>query len=172
VRQTFNVFLASMKPRKKSKPPVALEGCRVEQYAVRHRAMKFAGHGLLFRGDKEVGPVPRLALGRDRSNKVVLLHCDARWNVVGASGDYPNLRAAKKRAERFYPGISKAWVRTGYSRTDANRYWSGIGASQRCSVCARQWYDVERIVEIRKAKLSICDACIRELHAIVSLDDQ
>jgi len=50
------------------KPPIVLEGCRIEQFAVRDRSMKFEGHGLLFRGDKEVGPVPRLAIGRDPDN--------------------------------------------------------------------------------------------------------
>lgn len=69
--------------------------------------MKFIGHGLQFRGDREIGPVPRLALGRDRNGEVYLFHCDTRWNVKGAGGGYLTLRAAKQRAERFYPGISK-----------------------------------------------------------------
>jgi hypothetical protein len=126
-------------------PPVMLEGCRIEQFAVRDRSMKFTGQGLLFRGHKEVGPVPRLALGRDRSDEVMVLHCDVHWNVVGACGGYPNLRAAKERAERFYRGISKAWIRTGYTKTQANRHLNRIGANKKCSLCLRRSYDVEAI---------------------------
>jgi hypothetical protein len=152
----------------KVRPPVVLEGCRIEQFAVRDRSMKFVGQGLLFRGHKDVGPVPRLALGRDRSNDVMLLHCDARWNVVGTSGAYPNLRAAKDRAGRFYRGISKAWIRTGYTKAQANRHLNRIGANKRCSLCLRRSYDVEALVEYQKRGFAICDVCIRELHEFVS----
>lgn len=52
--------------------------------------------------------MPRLALGRAHNGQDYLLHCDARWNVKGVGGGYPGVRAAKERAERFYPGFSKA----------------------------------------------------------------
>ena len=95
--------------------------------------MPFAGHGLLFHGDNEVGPLPRLALGRDRSNEVLLFHCDTRWRVMGTSGGYATLREAKALAERFYRGISKAWVRTGYTKAQASRYLERLGP--KCSLC-------------------------------------
>ena len=157
--------------RRAVKPPVVLEGCRIEQFAIRDRSMKFQGHRLLFRGDREVGPVPRLALGRDRDNTVRLLHCDARWNVVGASGGYENIRAAKERAERFYRGISKAWIRTGYTKTQANRLLNRISGLGKCSLCSRPWYDVQSMVEIKTRKFAICDVCIRELHELISSND-
>lgn len=153
-----------------SKPPVVLDGFRVEQYAVRPRSIKFTGHGLLFRGDKEFGPVPRLALGRGRNGEVDLLHCSARWAVEFADGGYPTLREAKQRAERFYPGISKAWVRTGYTMRQARRALERSGANQKCSICSKLWFEVEKMVEIKKAKLTICGTCVRELHALVSAD--
>ena len=153
------------------KPPIVLEGSRIEQFAVRDRSMKFEGHGLLFRDDKEVGPVPRLALGRDSDNTVRLLHCDARWNVVASIGGYENLRAAKERAERFYPGISKAWVRTGYTKAQAKRVLDRISGPKKCSLCSTSPHDVHSIVVIPKLKkFAICDVCIRELHELISSD--
>ena len=156
--------------RAKSKPPVVVEEFRIEQYAIRDRSMKFAGHGLLFRDDKEVGPVPRLAIGRDRNNEVVLLHCNARWKVVGLSV-HANLRDAKRRAERFYAGISKAWVRTGYTKAQAARLLDRAGANTKCSLCSRMWFEAEKIVEFTKQKFTICDLCIRELHETISRGD-
>ena len=150
------------------KPPVCLHCCRVEQFAIRDRLMRFTGHRLLFSGDKEVGPVPRLALGRDRQHGVMLFHCDTRWNVVGAEGFYPDLRSAKARAERFYQGISKAWVRTGYTKAQANRYLQRLGHNKRCSICSKPWFDIEALVEVKKRKLAFCDACIRELYELIS----
>jgi hypothetical protein len=157
--------------RTKVKPPIVLEGCWIEQFAVRNRSIKFEGHGLLFRGDKEVGPVPRLALGRGPDNSVTLLHCDARWNVVGSSGGHATLRTAKKRAERFYRGISEAWVRTGYTKAQANRHLKRVSGPPKCSLCFRSSHDVQSIVEIKKRELAICDVCIRELHELISTDD-
>jgi hypothetical protein len=157
--------------RTQVKPPVVLEGCRVEQFAIRDRSMRFEGHGLLFRGTTEVGPVPRLALGRDRDNAVYLLHCDARWNVLGSSGGYENVRAAKQRAERFYRGISKAWVLTGYTKAQADRYLNRIRGPKKCSLCSRSPYDVQSIVEVKKRMFAICDVCIRELYELISSKD-
>jgi hypothetical protein len=157
--------------RSNSKPPVVLVGCRVEQYAVRPRSVRFAGHGQLFRGGRELGPVPKLALGRSREGEVLLLLCNAQWTVEFASGGYSTLRAAKQRTERLYPGISKVWVRTGYTKRQARRALERSGANQRCSICSKLWFEVEKMVEIRKAKLTICGTCVRELHALVSADN-
>jgi ClpX C4-type zinc finger len=153
------------------KPPIVLDGCRIEQFAVLDRSMTFEGHGLLFRGDKMVGPVPRLALGRDPDNTVRLLHCDARWNVVGSSGGYEDVRTAKGRAERFYRGLSKAWVRTGYTKAQANRQMDRISGPKKCSLCSRSAHDVQSLVDIKKRKFAICDVCVRELHELITSND-
>lgn len=152
---------------KRVNPPVLLEGCRVEQFAVRDRAFRFRGHGLLFRDNKEVGPVRRLALGRARDGAVMLFHCDTRWNVVGAMS-YAGLRLAKQRAERFYPGISTAWVRTGYTQSQATRLLRRTGANQKCSICAKPWFKVEQMVTIEKRRIVLCDRCIRDLFGMIA----
>jgi hypothetical protein len=96
----------------------------------------------------------------------MLFHCDARWNVVGGM-TYPGVRAAKQRAERFYPGISAAWVRTGYARSQASRRLWRAAANRKCSICAKPWFKVSQLVEIKKARIVLCDACIRELFEMI-----
>ena len=105
-----------------SAAPPALAGCRVEQYAIRDRSMKYSGHSSLFRDGKEVGPVPRLAICRGDEHEVLLFNCDRRWDVLGMAGGYPNIGAAQRRAERIYPGISAAWAKTGVTRRQVKNY--------------------------------------------------
>jgi hypothetical protein len=153
----------------KSKPPIVIDGCRIEQYAIRPPSVRFVGHGLLFRGGREVRSVPCLALGRDRGDgRIILLHCDGRWRSRVSSGDYATVREAKARAERFYPGISKAWRKTGYTARQARRF---LPEGPTCSLCSKRWFDVEKIVVVGRAKIAVCDACIRQLHAMISRPD-
>jgi len=151
------------KARTTRKPPIQILQARVDQYAIRDRSFKFRGHRLLFSDDKEVGPVPRLALAHGGRGDILLVHCDRRWNVIGFSG-HPTMREAKADAERFYPGISKAWKRTGYTRTQARRALARL-PNPRCAICRKFWHEVQEIVEVKKARLVLCDVCIRELYA-------
>jgi hypothetical protein len=150
------------------KPPIVLHGCCVEQYAIRDRSMSFRGQGRLFVDGKEVGPVPRLAVGRSLGTSItglMVFHCDGRWNVVAGDGPYPTLREAMQEAERFYPGISPAWKRTGYTRAQAERQLVRMGPT--CSMCSTIWLNVEKIVEVKKG-VQLCDVCIRKLHKAIS----
>jgi hypothetical protein len=151
------------------KPPIVLYGCCVEQYAIRDRSIPFRRHRRLFADGKEVGPVPRLAVGRSLGTSItglMVFHCDGRWNVVTADGPYPTLREARQEAERFYPGISAAWKRTGYTRAQANRQLARMGPT--CSMCSTIWLNVEKkIVEVKKG-VYLCDVCVRTLHEAMS----
>src|SRR5262245_15713489 len=151
-----------------AKPPIVIDGCRIEQYAIRPRAIRFTGHRLMFRGGREVRSVPRLALGRDREGKISLLHCDGNWKTRFHSGGYDTLRDAKARAERLDPGISRHWRKTGYTARQARRH---LFDGPTCSLCSKRWFDVERMIEI-KSKLTICDECIVKLHAIITRPDR
>ena len=130
--------------------------------------MKYSGHSFLFRDGKEVGPVPRLAICRGDDDEVLLFHCDRRWNVLGIAGGYPNIQAAKRRAERIYPGISAAWAKTGVTRRQVKNYLDRIGHNLKCTFCGKPWHQVERIVT--KGKSAICDACVRDLSEIINAD--
>jgi hypothetical protein len=150
-----------------SKPPPALAGCKVEQYAIRHRSMKYSGHSNLFANGKEVGPVPRLAIGRDERS-VHLFHCDGHWNILGMAGDYASVRAAKERAERIYPGISKAWVKTETTQVQLERYLEEIGHNLKCSFCGRFWHQVDRIITTKDETAGICDRCVRKIRKLMA----
>jgi hypothetical protein len=156
-------------PRAAQKPPIVLHGCRVEQYAIRDRSMPFRGYGRLFVDGKEIGPLPRLAIGRSLSKGIkglLLFHCDARWGAVAGIGPFSSLRETKQEAERFYAGIRSAWKRTGYSSTQVERQLTRMGPT--CSMCSRIWLDIEKMVEVKKGSIHLCDICIRKLYECVS----
>jgi hypothetical protein len=151
------------------KPPIVMHGCRVEQYAIRDRSMPFRGYGRLFVDGKEVGLVTRLAVGRSLAKRItglLLFHCDARWNVVASIGPFQSLRETKQEAERFYAGITSAWKQTGYSSTQVERQLARMGP--KCSMCSRIWLDIEKMVEVKKRSIHLCDVCIRKLYECLS----
>src|SRR5262245_6459275 len=111
------------------KPPPFMEGFRITHYVVRDRTIKFRGPTNHFVNGNELGSVPRLAIGENRSGKFALFHCGRTWNVRGSAAFFDRLSDVKRSAERVYPGISKRWVRTGISWRQADAYrkriWKG-----------------------------------------------
>src|SRR5262252_9120273 len=136
------------------RPPIVIGGCRIEQYAIRPRSIRFTGDRIMFRNGREVRSMPRLALGRDRRGQLYVVHCDGRWRSRFCAGGYDTVREAKAHAERRYPGISRHWRRTGYTARQAHRLlWGG----RRCTLCRKWWFDVEKMVEFPRRKVTICD---------------
>lgn len=156
-----------MKRPRVRKPPPALAGCKVEQYAIRTRTIKYSGHSGLFVDGNELGPVPRLAICRDKDG-INLFHCDARWKVLGCSGNWANIKEAKQRAERAYPGISKVWAKTGFTSAQAKRYLEQTGHNRKCSFCGKFWHEVAAIVTARDKHVAICDRCARQVNELMT----
>jgi hypothetical protein len=105
-------------------PPIICVNDRILlEYAVLTDTVGFrAGHGLLFLGRKEIGPVPCLAISRDKeSEKVTLYFCNRDWFPIGIA-ILGAVEDAKKKAERIYPGSSVCWVKAQFSEEDVNRY--------------------------------------------------
>jgi hypothetical protein len=150
-------------------PPPVLLGCRVTYYALRSRRIPYSGHNNLFVDGKALGPVPRLAIADDRNKGVVLLHCSRGWSVRGIAG-FDSLAEAKRAAEGSYPGISKAWVRTGVSKARADAYRRRVWKGQECSFCGRLPDQIEQM--IAKRGVRICDVCVRELGEMLSTGRQ
>jgi hypothetical protein len=151
------------------RPPPALAGCRVEQFAIRTRAIKFAGRTNLYIDGKELGAVPRLAICRGRDG-IELIHCDRQWKVLGSSGVYASVREAKQRAERIYPGISRVWQKTGFTNRPVTRFLNQIGDNLKCSFCGKSWHEVQQMITAKTKKVAICDGCVREMSALISED--
>ena len=156
-----------MNRNSKDAPPPALAGCRVEQYAIRPRTVKYSGHSWLFVEGKELGPVPRMAICREKSG-LNLFYCDRRWNVLGCSGTHATIRAAKARAERAYPGISKWWIKTGYTAAQVKKFFDDTGYYVRCSFCGASQFDVQSLVTSKKRSVAICDRCIHRINELMT----
>ena len=152
--------------RKGRRPPPALAGCRVEQFAIRTRTVRFSGSSNLYVDGKELGPVPRLAIGRAEEG-VNLFHCDGRWNVLGCAGPYATVTEAKQRAERIYPGISGLWEKTPFSSADVRRYLDESGHNLKCSFCGKFWHEVQRMITRKNHDVAICDGCVRQMTPLV-----
>jgi hypothetical protein len=118
-----------MKSEKPSAPPplICVNDRVLLQYAVLTDAVGYrAGHGLFFVGGKEIGPVACLAICQDKeSAQVTLYYCEPDWSPIGISG-HISIEAARKRAERIYPGSSSCWVEAHFSDEDVNRYLDEI----------------------------------------------
>jgi len=112
--------MAKRKERHPPNPPPEICTQRVLQYAVLDDSVGFSsGHGLMFVDGKELGRVPCLAICEDtNSSGVMLYYCNRDWNMVGVSGPYV-IAAAKKRADRLFPGSLACWIEVHFTQEDA-----------------------------------------------------
>jgi hypothetical protein len=149
-------------------PPPTLECSRVLEYAILDEPIRYSGHSNLFVGDKEVGPVPCLAIcQRGKGPRVFLFHCDRDWTILGTSGR-DSLHAAKDAAERIYPGVSSAWIDAHITEEDAAKHINEIwGGGQRCVFCKRTPTDFENPRFIQKNDAWICDSCVRACYELL-----
>jgi hypothetical protein len=116
-------------PRPSNPPPLICVKDRVLLcYAILTDSVGFnAGHGLIFVDGKEIGRVLCVAICQDKESSAVTLYfCDCDWSPIGIAG-YESVEAAKRRAERIYPGSSSFWVESRYSAEDATRYLDEFG---------------------------------------------
>ena len=149
------------------KPPPVLAGCRVIEYALRDRSVKYSGRSHLFYGGKEVGPVSRLAIGRDNERGALVLHCSRTWNVLGIAR-HAGIKEAKRRAERIYPGLSAKWLKTGVSKRQAKAYLDKALKGVECSFCGKRPDQIDQMVS--KGNARICNVCVRDIAAMMSIE--
>ena len=155
---------AKRKPFREEPPPV-LDGFRVLEYAIIKAPVRFSGKTHFFVGDREMGRVPRLALGeRLGTTEIAILHLDRSWRVLGAQGGYKSVRPAKERAERMYPGISAQWTKTNVSKREARRYEKKIWEPFRCSFCGKTPLEFKGpMAASPRTDATICHECVRQL---------
>ena len=108
-------------------PIICLNDNILLHYAVLGDSVGYnTGHGLFFVGGKEIGRVPCLAICEDKdSRQVTLYYCNGDWSPIGIAV-YDSVEAAKKRAERIYPGSSACWVEARFSEDDVTRFRKGF----------------------------------------------
>ena len=140
-------------------------------YAVVPADVRYVETSALFVGGELLGKVPRLAIAHAfSSDELLLLHCNARWRVLGVSGNHRDLEAAKARAERSYPGLRPYWVDTGVSSSEADALVLADQKPLACSFCGRVPIQVDTMFAGHRAH--ICSTCIREMHTSLSPQDE
>jgi hypothetical protein len=104
------------KPSTNPPPAITCNDRVLLHYAVLDESVGYtAGHGLFFVDGKEIGRVPCLAICQDKdSENFTLYYCDADWSLLGVAADYESVDAAKRRAERIYPGSLARWGEAHY----------------------------------------------------------
>ena len=109
------------------------------QYAVLTDSVGFTkGHGLFFVDGKEIGRVPCLAICEDKESEAKTLYfCGDDWSPIGIA-PCASIEAAKRKAERIYPGSSACWLEAHFTQEDANRFVDEMWATQRCSFCGKR----------------------------------
>lgn len=141
-------------------PPPVLASARVLEYAILDGSVGFSGKSRVFVESRELGRVPRLAIGEVlEAGDVLLLYCDEEWSVLAAAG-YSSPAHAKARAERTYPGVSRLWVDSGVSLDEALAYVEEESRDFKCSFCGRRPDQVRNLLAQGAAR--ICNLCIAE----------
>jgi len=152
------------------KPPPIIGDAHVLEYAVVGDAV-FTGTLCLYVNGVRLGAVPCLAICEsfDR-DEISLLHCDEEWDVEGiqawrrsASADVSSVEEIKKRAERYYSGISSKWLKLDVSLEDAEAYKASLIVEVRCSFCKRSMFDVDSLLE-GDAGVCICNLCVTSFY--------
>ena len=144
-------------------PPPVLASSRVLAYAVADEHVAYTGRHAVFVAGQVLGPVPRLAIGRSLAGSdVVLLHCDAEWDVLGVGG-YASVEEAKQRAEDSYSGLAGKWQQVSFSDAEVEAFLDEEDRGLICSFCGRHPHEVDRIIT-GHGGAAICEICIRALR--------
>jgi hypothetical protein len=144
-------------------PPPVLASARVLAYAVVDETVTYTGRHTVFVAGRELGPVPRLAIGRTLAGREILLMlCDADWDVL-ATVPHASVDAAKHAAEQGYAGVSAKWTEVAFTDAEVDAYLDEEDRGLVCSFCGRHPHEVDRIVTGHRGA-AICEICIRALR--------
>jgi len=160
------IFVTDKIEKSSTPPPIITVNDRVLlQYAILSGSVGFnAGHGLMFVGEKEIGKVPCLAICQDKhSQQIMLYYCGIDWSLIGIAS-YDSIAAAKKRAERIYPGSSDCWIEAKFTEEDANRYLDEKFSAMRCSFCGKRPDETLSATFEGDGNARICGDCVLEFY--------
>jgi len=152
----------------KNKPPLIIDSAKVLKYAIVDNSVEYTGRLCLYVGDKRLGKVPRLAICQNyKAKDYLLLFCDEKWKVIGASGN-KTIKEAQRDAEKYYKGITKKWVTV--ARPNKFKDWPGdLGPI--CSFCGKTFFEgPKRMFQGKNAH--ICNQCIEEYQNIISTEKE
>jgi hypothetical protein len=145
-------------------PPPVLASSRVLAYAAVDDTVSFTGRQKLVVAGRELGPVPRLAVGRLLAGgEFVLLHCDAEWDVL-ATVRYASAEDAKRHGEDAYSGLTGRWRAVSFTDEEVEAFLDEEDRGSICSFCGRHPHEVDRIITGHRGA-AICEICIKALRA-------
>ena len=152
--------------RTEKQPPPVLNGFRVLEWANLKAPVKFSGHTHLYVDRVELGAVQRLALAKSFEGRdFALLHCTRGWNVFGIQAGFSSVAEAKRRAERTYVGVTRAWNSVKTSAREARAYQKRLWLGQECSFCGRVPPQVQNMMAARQAR--ICNLCVAAAYEVM-----
>lgn len=142
-------------------PPPALASVEVLEYAILDESVGYSGQSRAFVDGRDIGRVPRLAVGAaPEKGEALLFHCAEDWSIL-ATGRYASPALAKARAEQTYPGVSHCWVSRGLSTEQSVAAAPGAEPSEfTCSFCGRRPDEVRNL--IAQGNSRICNLCVAE----------
>jgi ClpX C4-type zinc finger len=144
-------------------PPPALASARVLSYATVDDSVTPTGRRPVVVAGRTLGPVPHLAIGRHLSSgDIVLLHCDAQWDVLGVE-TFRRPDDARVAAEQAYAGITGKWRDATFEEAELQAFLDEEDRGMICSFCGRHPHEVDRIVTGHRGA-AICEICIRGLR--------
>jgi len=142
---------------------------RVIEYAMVGDAA-FTGGLCLYVNDARLGAVPCLAICESSDGEELsLLHCNEEWEVQGiqawkkAEGVINSVEDLKRRAAKYYAGISSKWIMHDASPEELEAYKASLVEDTRCSFCHRSIFDVDSFLE-SDAGARICNLCVTSFY--------
>lgn len=152
------------------KPPPTIAFYRVLEYAILDEPICYSRNSDLFSGEKEMGPVPCLAICLVGSGpEVLLFYCNRDWTVRGLS-ERESLSAAKGFAEGIYPGVSSVWIDAHITEEEAAKHLEEMGTCQ-CTFCKRTPRDFQSNPRfIQKDDTWICESCVMACYELLQSD--
>jgi ClpX C4-type zinc finger protein len=148
-------------------PPIITVNDRVLlHYAILNDSVGYnSGHGLMFVDGKEIGRVPCLAICQDKNSpQFMLYYCDSDWSLIGIAS-YDTVAAAKRRAERIYPGSFACWIEAKFTDDDAKRYLDEQFSDLQCSFCGKRPNETDSPFFEGNGNARICADCIRRFNS-------
>jgi hypothetical protein len=144
-------------------PPPSLASTRVLAYAMLDRDVVYTGVDPVFVAGREIGQVPRLAIGRALGGPdILLLRCAADWDVLAVS-THASIDDAKAAAERAYSGVSGRWQPASFTDAELEAFLDEEDRGHVCSFCGRHPHEVDRIITGHRGA-AICEICIRAMR--------
>ena len=147
-------------------PIICVDDRALLQYAVLNDSVGYnSGHGLMFVGGREIGKVPCLAIYKDKNSpRFMLYHCGSDWSLIGMAS-YDSVAAAKRGAERIYPGSSDCWVEAQFTEEDAKRFLDERFSDARCSFCGKRPDETVSATFEGDGNVRICSDCVRDFYS-------